>query len=277
MRDSKKKSRIARIAACAAIAGVMAASLAACAAGTEKKIDTSTPTGTVEAALEALKTKDVTAFSQLYGGDAKGFSDMPAAIMEYGLDENTESAKPAAQSLVDKLLDFDYKVESEKVEENFATVDVDFKTFDVGSMVTDVLDTSYGKTLDEVIKNGASESDQAKKVADTIAEKVAGLTEKTKESKGTVTLTKTDGKWLVDDMTGDFDFMNAITGGAPKAMEEWSEKLIGDKATASKESEPPKQADASSAAAEKASGASAGAAGEAPEEAGEGPENGNSE
>lgn len=218
---------IASIMACA----LMSVVLVACGGG-----QASTPTDSVNKAMTALKARDFETLSKYYAGDVSAMQNPEKALEDadasaFGLDASaaglTDEQKAEIEDLMKKVLDFDYSAANEAIDGDKATVDLTITTYDFGTMATDffsdfmvqaVAAALSGQQYDE-----AAMTDQALKL---LKEKADALTDKNKEFTVSVGLTKSeDGTWVVDDLTDNQEFYDAILGGAVSSITELTNSL----------------------------------------------------
>ncbi len=113
----------------------------------------------------------------------------------------------ATQALIDKVLDFDYKLGEEKVDGETATVDLTITTYPLGEIFTNVLSELFSSNLEEL---GAMTEEELTAYMDETLISNLDKAEKNFETDLTVTLKKQDGKWVVEESE---EFTNALTGG----------------------------------------------------------------
>lgn len=110
------------------------------------------------------------------------------------------------------MLEFDFTVSNEQIDGDSATVDVAFKTYDIGKAMAE-----FAK---EYLKQGMSlklkktSDDEINKAAETIMkDQISKLTEKTYEKTAKLNLVKKDGNWVVDKLDNNTDALDAMSGG----------------------------------------------------------------
>jgi hypothetical protein len=202
----------------------------------------STPSGTVSAALDALKAQDASTLSKYYGGDTSAMSDPEGALksagegsgaaagmlstLNGGNTELTDEQKAMMQTVAAKLLDFDYKVSNEKVEGDKATVDVEITTYDFGNAVSQVFSEYMSNVIAAAFSQDSESSNSQDMLLDIAVEKTQALTSKDKVGTTTLSLTKgQDGAWKVDDLRENREFIDAISGGVLTKVTEIAESF----------------------------------------------------
>ena len=171
------------------------------------------PTETVDTFLTAVKEQDAETIKTVYAEDE--FSVIESEDDAAGDDEVLLGE--LEEALMAKVLDFEYTVSNEQVTDGKATVDVTFKTYNIGNAISSWM-SEYISQAFALAFSGASD-EQLETLAESIfTTKLEATTEKNFEKTVTVTLTEVDGIWIIDDFDEDGDFMNAITGGTVDAV-----------------------------------------------------------
>ena len=174
--------------------------------------DDMTPSQTAEAFLEAFKSQDWDSLDQIYAG--KG-SDFEAA---YGTTEDSDDATNAQRNaFLSKMYEFDYKVEGETIaeDENTATVDIKTTTYNMVDVFNNFYQEYMEQALDKYTGN-SSDMDQKEleEMAITILQEQLDSAKKDYKGAASLPMTKTDGKWIVDEIDeNNTGFLNAISGG----------------------------------------------------------------
>lgn len=175
--------------------------------------DDMTPTETVKVFLDAFKAQDEETMNRVYAGEGNDF------LSAY---ENREAEDALTKTMQDELMakwyDFDYKITGETIADDgqTATVDLSITTYDMQTVFNEFYSEYMGRALEEFSgnSNNVTEDDYNKLAAEILQEKIAQATEKDYTSEASLTLTKTDERWIVDQIGEDNDdFLNAITGG----------------------------------------------------------------
>ena len=188
---------------------MMVFTMAACGGGSPagSKEETMSPTDTMDAFLQALKAKDFEKMQEYYEGEAGDLS-----MLE---EEDDEALKDVINVLVDNMLDFEYTIDNEQIDGDSATVDVNFKTYDFGGILQDIM----GNLMSDAVAlglSGLSQEEMEAEINELIGTKFKeGLdgASKDKEVKVTMNLIMKDGKWMVKDVSDANEFMNALSGG----------------------------------------------------------------
>ena len=190
---------------------LMIAVLAACGGASA-----SSPTNAADTFLKAVKAQDTETVSKVYSGTFEGL----VGEFESGGDEEYDAL--IEEELIPKLLDYDYEVSNEQIDEDTATVDVALTTYDLGGAYSDFVEELF-QALISMQTTDLTEDDITEAGLSIFKDKLEGLTEKTYEAKVTISLTNTEEGWKVDSLDDDTTFINALSGGLLTA----SESLLG--------------------------------------------------
>lgn len=164
------------------------------------------PTEVTNSFMTAIKAADTDAISQLYAGeiDDIDFQDGVSADSE-------DNSDPLTKDLDEKFLAFEYTVSNEIIDGDMATVDIAIKSYPLGEI--------FGEAVSEYISeamtlafSGASEEEINALLENIVMEKL-GEAAMDYESTVTLSLTNSDEGWIVDDISEDSEFMDALTGG----------------------------------------------------------------
>ena len=185
---------------------LMIFSIASC-GGAQEDVQGPSPTETMDSFLQAIKARDFDTAAQYYEGD---IGDLSAI-------EETEDPVMSGiiNSLVDKMLDFDYTLSDEKIKNDTATVDVNFTTYDLAKIMNELI---VGILTDAPALGltGMDQEEMEAEIAEILSiqfkEAMDGAAKDTSMTI-TVNLVKKDGNWLVKDLSSADDFMNALSGG----------------------------------------------------------------
>lgn len=131
-----------------------------------------------------------------------------------------------AKALTEKIIDFDYKIGSEKIIEDRASVEVTITTYNLGKAYTNFF-TSYMQQILILAFSGATEEDAMELGVKLIKEELGNAP---KDYVATVPmyLNKEDGKWVVDETDdGNIEIINALTGGLLDAYDQILEQYAG--------------------------------------------------
>lgn len=166
--------------------------------------------------LQAVKNKDKEALSKSYvydSFDIKTGIETNDSVQDTDFDNST-IGKAIEKDFLPKTLEFEYTIDNEKIDGDKATVDVHFKTYQLGSAFTEFTNEFYSQALKLAFSNPSEEQIDAL-AANLITSKANNLTEKTYEKTVPLTLVKKDGQWVVDDINGENnkDVLNAMSGG----------------------------------------------------------------
>lgn len=137
--------------------------------------------------------------------DLEDAKSSPDEIMEgIGSDGFGEEA---TQALIDKVLEFDYKLGEEKIDGDSATVEVTITTYPMGEVFTTVITTLLSSDMETL--GAMSEEEMTEWMDETLMAEL-DKAEKNYKSDITVTLEKEDGAWVVQESD---ELSNALTGG----------------------------------------------------------------
>ena len=206
------KNRVTSFCICAALCVIIGIAFTACGDGTAIK-DDMTPSETVSAFLDAFKAQDEETMNKVYAGDGNDF------VSAYKESENDDETTKALKSeLMTRWLDFDYEIKGEEIAEDgkTATVDLAITTYDMKTVFNNFYTEFMGKALEQYSgnSNNVSEEDYNKMALEILQEELSKVTEKDYTGEATLSLTKTDGRWVVDKIDeSNNEFLNAITGG----------------------------------------------------------------
>ena len=123
----------------------------------------------------------------------------------------TKEQQDVVDDFVNKARDFNYKVVSETVDGDSATVDVEINTYDFGDMFKEAIGEYIGQALGYAFAGNATEEKLTGLFIDIIGEKMEGMTEKNYNKTITFALTKSDNVWKVNEVND--SHFDAITGG----------------------------------------------------------------
>ena len=184
-----------------------------------------TPTEVTQQFLEAVKSKDSETIKKVYAKEDFALTsdnmvpgDDTDKDPEEGTSEETAGdslSKENKQLMEEKLLDFDYVVENEKIDGDKATVDVTITTYKFADAYSNFF-TEYMKEAFSMAFSGASEKEIDEKMNAVFKDEIEKLTKKESKKKGRLSLSKKEDQWVIDEIPEDSDFMDAITGGMVK-------------------------------------------------------------
>ena len=169
-----------------------------------------TPTSTVETFLDAVKAQDVETIKTVYADEDFSF----IGEMDLESEDNTqpETDKVLNEKMLPKLLEFDYVVSNEQINEDKATVDVTVTTYNFGAAMTTFF-SSYMTQAFALIFDDNAESKLDKIGANLLTAEMDKLTEKNCEKTATITLTATEEGWVIDEIDDEGEVLDALTGG----------------------------------------------------------------
>ena len=184
-----------------------------------------TPTDVTKQFLDAIKSKDSKKIEKVYAGKEleivnNGLTDLTGEKAE----ESTETSFDEENSKLfeEKLLSFDYEMSNEKIEDNKATVDVSITTYKIGDAFTNIL-SNYIQEAFALAFSGALKEEINKVMNSCFKDEFEKLEKKEFQKTATVSLTKGDDGWTVDEIEDDSEFMDAITGGMVSIVKGWGD------------------------------------------------------
>lgn len=175
------------------------------------------PTETVDSFLTAVKSEDADSIAPIYSGKAFNFSE---EFSDFDSEDDV-MGKLMEETLMPKILDFDYTLDNEKIKDNKATVDVTFTTYNLGSALNSFMSDYMTQAFTLAFSDVSDE--QFEKIALNIFKSNFESVEKNYTKTVTVSLTDKDGTWVIDEFDDEGDFFNAILGGmieSSKALED---------------------------------------------------------
>ena len=176
------------------------------------------PSDVVNDYLKAVKAQDAETMSKIYEGDVSDVS----ITSDEGIDTDS-FPEELEKKLNDMFLSYEYSVANEQINGNTATVDVTIKTYAFGSVFREAFSEAFSKILDMAF-SGASDDEMDKVTNDIIAEKLEGAVFNYEET-ATVSLTKGNDGWIIDEFEEDGDFVNCITGGMIEFAKDMSDSF----------------------------------------------------
>lgn len=181
--------------------------------GSVKVSEDMTPSETVTAFLDSFKNRQWENMDQLYAGDSESFAKAYEAP-----EDADEASKALSDAFTSKIYDFDYELGKETIAEDgeTATVEITTKTYDMTEIFSNFYEEYMGQALDKYSGKSSrmKEEDLEKMAAQILQEQMDKAAEKNYEGKASLSLTKEDGRWVVDEISEDNpDFLNAISGG----------------------------------------------------------------
>lgn len=176
-----------------------------------------TPTETVDSFLTAVKSSDAETIKTVYSGESFDFNK---DISDFEGDDE-ELNKITTEVLAPKMLDFDYELSNEKIDGDKATVDVAFTTYNFGNALTSFMTDYFSQALALAFSDTSEE--QMNKIAATLYKKSIENMDKNYAGKATISLSKNDGAWIIDEFDDEGEFYNAFLGGAIESWEDFEE------------------------------------------------------
>lgn len=191
------------------LVGMMILMMVFCLCGCGEK----SPGDVVKDAFEAMKAQDAETVNLLYDGEDVDFNEMfHEDSVDSALDEENRTL------LMEKFLDFTYTIDDEQIDGEKATVTVTVTTYDFDTAfrnyMSEALTTAFSYALSD-----ASDDEINQAMNDSLSTILNGLTEMDKVQTATLSLTKGDDGWIIDDFTDNSEFLDAITGGAYSTVE----------------------------------------------------------
>lgn len=187
-----------------------------------------TPTETADTFLTAIKEQDDEKLATVYSEGIMNLLNKTALTEEIeNMDEDSDFAKVFEENMLPKILDFDYELSNEQIEEDKATVDVKFTTYSFGDAFTSFFSDFISQAMVMAFSDASEEEMDALAVT-LLKGKVAELSEKNYEKTVTLSLSMKDGKWMVDEIEAEGEFIDGLSGGLVTAfagMEETVEAL----------------------------------------------------
>ena len=173
---------------------------------------TPTPTQTADTFLQAIKAQDGEALAGVYANKELDLLDAAAESEEDEEAEDTGLTQVYEEQMVPKMLDFDYELSNEQIDGDKATVDVTVTTYSIGDAFTAFF-SDYISQAFMLAFSDTSEEEMDALATTLLSGKLANLTEKNYEKTATLSLTKVDDKWVVDELATGSDIVDALTGG----------------------------------------------------------------
>ena len=179
---------------------------------------TPSPTETADTFLSAVKAQDYEKVKSVYAG--KTFDILDSMGEDDAEVEESESIDSSFEKeLKDKMLDFDYTLSNEIINDDKATVNVEVTTYALGKAMTSTM-VKYIEEALPLVFSGASEEELEKIMNDIFEEELSELTDKTYSAKATINLVQQDGQWKVSEIDDEGELMNALSGDLVNAIKE---------------------------------------------------------
>ena len=191
-----------------------------------------TPSDAVTGLLDAVKAQDAEAFAKYYAGEAPESLDFKAMMeSEESFKELSDEQKAMIETIVNKVLDFDYAVDNEQVDGDKATVDVTFTTYDFAGTVETLMGTIMSEAMSMQATGDTDQAAAEQAALESIQKVLDGLTSKDVSSTVTVDVAKdAEGNWKVSEITDEERAMkigDAVLGGLVTKLQGLMEQLGG--------------------------------------------------
>lgn len=168
--------------------------------------------------LNALQQQNYSSVKQYYSENVDNLSHFKNKV---------ESISPlVANELFNKLADFSYiieKIELDEKDENKASVLLTMKSYDLGKVFENTI-LDYLKTDLTMSFNGATADDIIKEAEKIIVEDIKN-SQKTFNETVTVTLSRENNTWKIDELEDNIPFLNALSGNIIYTVDQLSEIL----------------------------------------------------
>ncbi|MBQ6389607.1 MAG: hypothetical protein IJH90_08330 [Mogibacterium sp.] len=197
----------------------MLISLCACGAKAPEQPEPAEPSATADIFFTALKTQDDETMATVYAG---GKLDLLATAAQMdNLDKVIEDTGLSAvyeEEMKPKLLDFDYELSNEQIDGDKATVDVKIRTYGMGEAFTETFNDFIAQAFIMMALTNATEEEIAAKAAEALTAKLTQLNTKNYEKTATLSMTKVEDQWIVDELKSDDAIVDVLTGGLVSAV-----------------------------------------------------------
>lgn len=180
-----------------------------------------TPTEVTTSFLDAVKAQDSKTIASVYAEDTWSLFEVSSAKADFSEDHD-ELDQYFTNDIFPKLLEFDYEIIEERVEEETAEVDVKITTYDMGTAFTNFI-TEYLTQGISLAFSGADVDYDA--LANKLFKEEFGKMEKSFTKTVTVSLSKVDGAWIIDKLGDDAPLTDALLGGLITSIEAYNESL----------------------------------------------------
>lgn len=178
------------------------------------------PSETVTKVLNLLKTDVQSDFSPYFNGEFDNSDFVPTS------NDESEMAKKLESTLIDRYTDFDFVILGETISEDkkTATVEVEFTTYDIGTLIISFI-TQYIAKAFELAFAGKSE-DELNQAGIELLDTLSKDMKKDKVSRVSAKLSYVNGEWLIDaGEEKNREFFNGLTGGMIESIEKWAESM----------------------------------------------------
>lgn len=191
---------IALIASIVAVC-ILAVSLVGC--------SSASPQDVTSATLDEIKAQDFEGnMAELKTSIEQGVKEAAGTDVEL-----TDDEQAVVNKLLNKMCDFDYTLGDASVDGDHASVPVTFTTYDIKGTFTSSMRSYLQNVYASALSTGTvpSQQDIVAQYFSELSTAIDALAEKSVTAQGTITLTKTDGAWTVDEL--DSTTANAMFGG----------------------------------------------------------------
>lgn len=191
---------IALIASIVAVC-ILAVSLVGCSSASPQDVTTAT--------LDEIKAQDFEGnMAELKTSIEQGVKEAAGTDVEL-----TDDEQAVVNKLLNKMCDFDYTLGDATVNGDHASVPVTFTTYDIKGTFTSSMRSYLQNVYASALSTGTvpSQQDIVAQYFSELNTAIDALAEKSVTAQGTITLTKTDGNWMVDEL--DSTTANAMFGG----------------------------------------------------------------
>ena len=180
---------------------ILAVSLVGCSSALPQDVTTAT--------LDEIKAQDFEGnMAELKTSIEQGIKEAAGTDVEL-----TDDEQAVVNKLLNKMCDFDYALGDATVNGDHASVPVTFTTYDIKGAVTSSMRPYMQNVYASALSIGTvpSQQDIVAQYFSELSTAIDALAEKSVTAQGTITLTKTDGNWTVDEL--DSTTANAMFGG----------------------------------------------------------------
>ena len=167
------------------------------------------PTEVTTTFLDAVKAQSTEDMADIYKDGSWSLSE--EAGEEADLEDLDEMSQYFQETVLPKLLEYDYEILEEKIDGDKATVDVKITTYDLGNAFT----AFFGEYLTQAFALAFSDTseDAIEELGISIFKEKVDAMEKTFTKTVTIPLSNVDGAWVIDELDDDSPFTDALTGG----------------------------------------------------------------
>lgn len=172
------------------------------------------PSDVTKTYLDALKSQDSDAFSKAStDGSANPLSQ--GSLMSVDTSKMTEKQKKVMDEMTEKMLDFDYAIGDEAINDDKATVKVKLTTYKIGDALSSAIEDYIPKAMAQALSGKTDEDAMTDLLMDCFSDQLSSLKDKGYEKTITFNLTKGDDGWTIDTLTE--DQIDALSGGVVEA------------------------------------------------------------